>query len=62
MRNLGDNAFIILMYVLTWLVPVILAIWFVRTLTAMARAQRDIADRLAGIETSLRANSQHPVI
>ena len=62
MRNLGDNAFIILMYVLTWLVPVVLAIWFVRTLTAMARAQREIADRLAGIETSLRAITQQPVI
>lgn len=62
MRNLGDNAFIILMYVLTWLVPIVLAVWFIRTLTAMAQAQREIAERLAGIETSLRANAQHPVI
>jgi len=62
MRNLGDNAFIILMYVLTWLVPIVLAVWFIRTLTAMAQSQREIAKRLAGIETSLRANIQRPVI
>jgi len=50
------------MYVLTWLVPIVLAVWFIRTLTAMAQSQREIAKRLAGIETSLRANAQHPVI
>jgi len=60
MSNLGGSALIILMYVVTWALPVLLAIWFIRTLTAMAQAQRDIAERLAGIETFLRASTQHP--
>ena len=62
MSNLGGNSLIILMYVVTWVLPVLLAIWFIRTLTAMAQAQRDIAERLAGIETCLRTRTQHPVI
>ena len=62
MSNLGENALILLMYVVTWALPVLLAVWFIRTLTSIAQAQRDIADRLARIETTLRANNQHSVI
>jgi len=60
--NLGENAMIILAYVLSVVIPILLAVWFVRTLSAMARAQREMATHLAGIETSLREAIKQPVI
>lgn len=62
MDNLGENAMIILAYVLSVVIPILLAEWFVRTLSAMAHAQREMAAHLADIEASLREASKRPVI
>jgi hypothetical protein len=51
---------IILAYVLSVVIPILLAVWFVRTLSAMARAQREMATHSAGIETSLREAIKQP--
>jgi hypothetical protein len=60
--NLGENTMIVLFYVLSVVLPILFAVWFIRTLSAMARAQREIAAHLAGIETALRDAIKHPVI
>ena len=39
---------------LTWALPFVVAVWFIRTLTGMAAAQREIAERLAGIAQQLQ--------
>jgi len=39
---------------LAWALPFVVAVWFIRTLTGMAAAQRAIAERLAGIEQQLQ--------
>ena len=62
MDNLGENAMIFLLPTLSVVLPLILAVWFIRTLSAMARAQREIAAHLAGIEASLREAIKQPVI
>jgi hypothetical protein len=60
--NLGENAMIVLLPTLSVVLPILLAVWFVRTLTAIARAQQEIVAHLAGIETSLREAIKQPVI
>ena len=52
--NAHENVFIILIYLLTWAAPIVLALWFVRTLSSMATVQREIARRLEGIESHLQ--------
>lgn len=49
----GDMGFILL----AWAIPIGLMIWFVRTLSAMAGALREIADRLGTLERAVRESS-----
>jgi low affinity Fe/Cu permease len=42
---------------LAWAVPILIGIWFIRTFSAMAAAQRDIAAHLASIDEHLRSSS-----
>ncbi|MFL5614878.1 MAG: hypothetical protein ACJ796_14540 [Gemmatimonadaceae bacterium] len=42
---------------LGWAVPIGLMIWFVRTVSAMAGALREIADRLGTLERAVRESS-----
>jgi hypothetical protein len=44
---------------LAWGLPLMLLVWFVRTLTAIAASLRDIADRLATLERAVRDTSIH---
>ena len=39
---------------LLWGLPLVLLVWFIRTLTAIARTLRDIADRLSDLERAVR--------
>ena len=56
--NFNGDAFGALGFVLlAWAVPIGLMIWFVRTLSAMASALREIADRLATLEQAVRESS-----
>jgi hypothetical protein len=43
--------------VLAWAVPIGLMIWFVRTLSAMASALREFADRVGTLEQAVRESS-----
>jgi hypothetical protein len=43
---------------LLWGIPVVLMVWFVRTLTAIASSLRDIAEHLARIERTVRETSR----
>lgn len=43
-----------LLMVFLWGLPFLLAIWFIRVMSNMVVAQREIAQRLAGIEEELR--------
>jgi hypothetical protein len=43
---------------LLWSLPLVLVIWFVRTLTVIAVALRDIATRLVSLESAIRASDQ----
>ena len=53
--NFGNLGFIELIFLLlVWGVPIALVVWFVRTLTAMSLAVREIADRLASVERAIR--------
>ena len=51
--NIGGMEMLFVL-VLAWGIPLALLVWFVRTLSAMAASLRDIADRLATLERSLR--------
>jgi hypothetical protein len=61
--NFGNFGFTeVLMMLLVYALPFVLAVWFIRTFTGMATAQREIAERLAGIEQHLqRIAEQSPV-
>jgi hypothetical protein len=41
-------------FLLVWLLPFALAVWFIRTLTSMAASLREIAERLATLERAVR--------
>lgn len=45
----------ILSVAITFAIPIALIAWLFSTFSRMARAQRDIADRLAGIERQLQS-------
>jgi hypothetical protein len=49
----GEMGFILL----AWAIPIGLMIWFVRTLSAMSGALREIADRLGTLERAVRESS-----
>lgn len=56
--NFGGDVFGALGFVvLAWAVPLGLMIWFVRTLSVMAGALRQIADRLGTLEQAVRESS-----
>jgi uncharacterized protein YoxC len=38
--------------------PIVLLVWFIRTLTAIARSLREIADRLSDLERAVRDTSR----
>jgi len=48
-------------FLLLWGLPIGLMIWFVRTLSAMAGALREIADRLGTLERAIRESSDRRV-
>lgn len=48
--NLGELVFTLLV----WILPLVLVVWFIRTLTNMAASLRDIADRLVSLERAVR--------
>ena len=50
----------LLFALLLWALPIVLAVWFIRTLTAMAVSLRDIASRLASLERAVRDASIGP--
>ena len=53
----GELGFVLL----AWAVPLLLLVWFVRTVSAMAASLRDIADRLATIERAVRESTAQRV-
>ncbi len=53
--NFGNVGFSqVIPFLLVWLLPLALAVWFIRTLTSMAVSLRDIAERLATLERAIR--------
>jgi hypothetical protein len=53
--NFGNIGFMEMLFVLLiWAMPLALLVWFVRTLAAMARSLREVADRLASLERTIR--------
>lgn len=53
--NFGNVGVMEMLFVLVvWAIPLTVLVWFVRTLTAMAASLREIADRLASLERSIR--------
>ena len=44
-------------FLLAWAVLIGLVIWFIRTLSSMASALREIADRLGALERAVREES-----
>ena len=56
--NFGSIGVAELLFVLlAWAVPLALMVWFIRTLSSMARSLRDIADRLGSLEHAVRDDS-----
>ena len=56
--NFGNIGPIELLFVLlVWGVPLLLLVWFVRTLAAMAASLRDIADRMGSVEHAIQQAS-----
>lgn len=51
--GLGELGFLLL----AWAVPIGLIIWFVRTVSAMAAALREIAARLGTLERAVRESA-----
>jgi cytochrome c-type biogenesis protein CcmH/NrfF len=43
---------------LLWGLPIVLLVWFIRTLTAIARSLHEIADRLSDLERAVRDRSR----
>lgn len=56
--NFGTGGFVGLIFaLLLWGLPLVLLVWFIRTLTAMSASLRDIADRLLSLERAVRSAS-----
>ena len=47
-----------LLRLLLWGLPLIVLVWFIRTLTGIATSLRDIADRLSALEGAVREASR----
>ena len=47
----------LLFALLLWCVPLVLLVWFVRTLSSIAAALRDMVARLATLEEAVRSSS-----
>jgi hypothetical protein len=61
--NFGNIGFAELAFaLLLWALPLLLLVWFVRTLARMAASLRDIAERLSALERAVRDSSTHRVI
>jgi len=55
LMNFGNVGFFqIIPFLLIWLLPLFLAVWFIRTVTSMAASLREIAERLATLERAIR--------
>ena len=53
--NFGNIGVMEMLFVLLiWAIPLTFLVWFVRTLTAMATSLREVADRLASLERTIR--------
>lgn len=53
--NFGNIGVMEMLFVLViWAMPLALLVWFVRTFAAMARSLREVADRLASLERTIR--------
>ena len=53
--NFGNIGFAEMLFVLlVWAIPLILVVWFVRTLMNIASSLRDIADRMGSLERTVR--------
>jgi hypothetical protein len=60
--NFGSVGVTELVFVLlAWALPLALMVWFIRTLSSMARSLRDIADRLVSLENTVRDGSPRRV-
>ena len=53
----GDLGFVFVL--LVWALPLVLAIWFIRTVASIAASLRAIANRLESLERAVRDNSSH---
>lgn len=53
--NFGNVGFFeMIPLLLIWLLPFVLAVWFIRTVTSMSASLREIAERLAALERAIR--------
>ena len=52
--GVGGALMSVILVVIAWGIPLLIALWFIRTFSAMAESQRDIANRLASIDEHLR--------
>jgi hypothetical protein len=55
--NFGGGGFggtEVLFLILIWALPFVIAIWFIRTLSSIARSLRDVVDRLDSVERAIR--------
>jgi hypothetical protein len=55
--GLGDLGFVFVL--LVWALPLVLAIWFIRTVASIAASLQAIANRLESLERAVRDNSSH---
>ena len=55
MMNGAQGFVIAILLLLSWIVPIAIVVWCVRTLSAIAKAQREIVARLASIDARLHA-------
>jgi hypothetical protein len=59
--NFGTSGFLeLVFFLLVWGIPLVVIVWFVRTLTAMAASLQDIANRLGSLERAVRDASYQP--
>ncbi len=57
--NIGVSELVFIL--LAWALPFALMVWFIRTLSSMARSLRDIADQLVGLERAVRDGSMRHI-
>ena len=53
----GEGAIVLVLFCVAWILPFALAIWLIRTINAIATAQRDIAAQLRIIAQSFKDSS-----